>query len=183
LIPLLLIGLPAASKQKKVVGEISAPAAFAKVGSYCVDATELSGAEACDVASFVAVEGKPGHLLSKLPGKLLPDCRESHPDAVIKLEFPRFRVHSIIVGEAPGVPTPDDQTPEIFHIVAIFRVLDAGHLYLLYKVQADPLATASQQNEASPVLRRNAMYGAFWTLSEDVQLISQNQPNNSHGVQ
>jgi hypothetical protein len=33
-IPLLLIGLPSASKQKKVIGEIGDPAAFAKVGSY-----------------------------------------------------------------------------------------------------------------------------------------------------
>jgi hypothetical protein len=183
LIPLLLIAIPSASKQKKPTGEISDPVAFAKVGSYCVDASDLSGAEAYDVTGFVATEGRPGKLLSKLPWKLLPDCRESDPDAVIKLEFPRLRVFSITPGPPPGTATPDDETPELFHIVAILRVLDAGSSHLLYRVQADPLATSSQENETEPVLRHDAMYGAFWKLSQDVRIASQNEPEGSQRAQ
>lgn len=181
LIPVMLITIPSASKQKKPTGEINDPTAFAKVASYCVDPSDLSPPEAYDVRGFVAVEGKPGKLLSKLSWKLLPDCRESDPDAVIKLEFPRMRVYSVIPAAPPGATAPDDQTPEFFHIVAILTVLDAGSSHLLYRVRADPLATGSQENEAEPVLRRNAVYGAFWKLSQDVRLVSQNQ--NLGGVQ
>jgi hypothetical protein len=177
----LLIAIPSASKQKKPTGEINDPAEFAKVASYCVDASDLSGAEAYDVKGFVATEGKPGKLLSKLPWKLLPDCRESDPDAVIKLEFPRSRVYSVSPGTPPGAATPDAQTPELFHMAVVLRVLDWGSSHLLYRVQADPLATGSQENEAEPVLRRNAMYSAFWTLSQDVRLVSRNQ--SSHAVE
>jgi len=175
LVPLLLIAFPTASKQKKPTGEINDSAAFARVGSYCVDTRGLSEPEAYEVTGFVAVEGEPGRLLSKLPWKLLPGCRESDPDAVIKFEFLRLRVQSIIGGEPPGVATPDDQMPELFHIVAVLRVVEAASSQLLYKVQADPLATGSQENEALPVLRRDAIYHAFWTLSQDVRLVSQNR--------
>lgn len=178
MIPLLLIAIPSASKQKKPTGEINDPAAFAKVASYCVDASELSPPEAYDVRGFVAVEGKPGKLLSKLSWKLLPGCQESDPDAIIKLEFPRMRVYSITPAAPPGATAPDDQMPEFFHIVAILRVLGAGSSHLLYQVQADPLATGSQENEAEPVLRRNAIYGAFWKLSQDVRFVSQNQSSH-----
>jgi hypothetical protein len=174
LVSLLLIAIPSAAKHKGPVGTIKDAAAFAKVGSYCVDASELPPPEAYDVTGFVSVEGKPDHLLTKLPWKLLPDCRESDPDAVIKLEFPRLRVNSITVGETPGTATPDEQTPEIFHIVAILRVLDAGSSRLLYQIQADPLTAGSQENEPPPVLRRSAMYGAFWTLSQDVGVVLRN---------
>jgi hypothetical protein len=131
LISLLPIGVPSASKQKKVVGEIRDTTSLAKIGSYCVDVSNLSGAEAYNVTSFVAVEGHPAHVLSKLPWKLLPDCRDSGPDAVIKLEFPRLRVINVTTGPPPGTAMPDDQTHEIFHIVAILRVLDAGSSHLL----------------------------------------------------
>ena len=175
LIYFLLIAIASAAKQKAPVGKVKDAAAFANVKSYCVDASELSPPEAYDVGAFVSVEGKPGHLLSKLPWKLLPDCRESDPDAVIKLEFPRLRVVSVTPSPPPGTAGPDDQTPELFHIVAILKVLDAGSLRPLYQVQADPLATGSQENEPQPVLRHNAMYGAFWTLSQDVKSISRRQ--------
>jgi hypothetical protein len=61
-------------------------------------------------------------------------------------------------------------------------VLDARSLNLLYKVQADPVSTGSQENEAQPVLRRNGMYSAFWRLAQDVRFVSQNQPTSSHRV-
>jgi hypothetical protein len=71
-------------------GRHRGPEAFVNLDSYCVDATNLSsGAEAYDVSSFVALQGRPGQLLSEL----LPGCRESDPDTVIKMEFPRLRAY------------------------------------------------------------------------------------------
>ena len=65
LIALLSTAIPLTAKQKKFAGEIEDPAAFAKVASYCVDASDLSSPEAYDVNGFVATEAKPGQLLSK----------------------------------------------------------------------------------------------------------------------
>ena len=73
---------------------------------------------------------------------------------------------------------PNDQTPELFHIVAILKVQDAGSSHLLYKVQADPLSAGSQENEAQPVLRRNAIYNAFGKLAQDVRFTSRNQSSH-----
>jgi hypothetical protein len=172
---MLAVGFSAAGKQKKPAGQILDPAAFARVRSYCVDASDLPGNEACEVNGFVKDQIKPGQLPTKIPWKLYLDCREASPDAVIKLQFPRMKVTGVVLGETPR-PDQIDQNP--YRIKAVLQVLDAESSKILYQNQADPLDPGTVENQGSggdpPVLqRRNAMYGAFWTLAQDVQRLEQ----------
>jgi hypothetical protein len=173
---MLAVVFSAAGKQKKPTGQIVDSVAFAHVRSYCVDASDLPENEAYDVKSFVAEESKPGRLLTKIPWKLYPDCREASPDAVIKLQFPWMNV----IGIQPGQPQhPQERGVDSDRIKAVLQVLDAESSKVLYKNQADPLDVGRLfENQGSgsdpPVLqRRNAMYGAFWTLAQDVQRVEQ----------
>ena len=162
---------PPVAWPKKPAGQIPDPTAFAAVRSYCVDASDLPENEAYEVDGFVKEESKPGRLLTKIPWKLYPDCREASPDAIIKLQFPRMKVTGVLLGEPPG-PSEVDQNP--YRIKAVIMVLDAESSKALYKNQADPLDPGTVEDQGSggdpPVIqRRNAMYGAFWTLAQDVQ--------------
>jgi hypothetical protein len=189
----LAMALPLATKQKKPAGKIPDPAAFAKIASYCVDTSELRSDQAYDARGFVQVESKPGRLLTKLPWKLLPDCGDSGPDAVLTLEFLRQRHVRLGDMSVPkqGTPSTADEQGEVdYQIVAVLRVSDADSKQLLYEVETNPLNSAppvlSQEsgqppdpnaNESQPVMRRDAMYGAFWKLIGDVSLIaSQTKP-------
>jgi hypothetical protein len=166
----------AAGKQKKPAGQILDPAAFARVRSYCVDASDLPENEAYEVNGFVKDQSKPGQLLTKIPWKLYPDCREASPDAVIKLQFPRMNVISVPLGQPPLPGQEPDQNP--YRIKAVLQVLDSESSKALYKNQADPLDVPTTNDQGSggdpPVIqRRNAMYGAFWTLAHDIQRVGQ----------
>ena len=174
---LLTIAAPLAARQKKPTGKISDPAAFMKIADYCVDVSGLPSDEAYDVKGFVQTEGQPGKLLSKISWKLVPDCAEGEPDTMITLEFPRLRIVALGSGAVdPEVTAPEDQTAIDYHTVALLRVFDAGSRRLLYDVQANPLdvppITNPTAGEAPPVMRRQAMYGAFWTLAKDIALVS-----------
>jgi hypothetical protein len=176
---LLVVAAWLPAKQKKPAGTVADREAFSKVTSYCVDNSGLPSDQAYDVRGFLQAEGKPGKLLSKLSWKLLSDCRESEPDAVITLEFPTQHVVGLETGAVPNPAesSPEDQTVSDYHTVAILRVLDAGSRHLLYEVHGLPLTTAPATNptagEAPAVARRDAMYGAFWTLINDLGLLAQ----------
>jgi len=172
---MLAVVFSAAGKQKKPAGQILDPTAFARVRSYCVDASDLPENEAYEVNGFVKEESRPGRLLTKIPWKLYPDCREASSDAVIKLQFPRMNVTSVLLGQPPR-PEEVDRNP--YRIKAVLTVLDAESSKVVYKNQADPLDVGTPEDQGSggdpPVLqRRNAMYGAFWTLAQDVQRVEQ----------
>jgi len=160
---------------EKAPGQVLDPTAFGHTRCYCVDASDLPGNEAYEVNGFVKDQGRPGRLLTKIPWKLYPDCREASPDAVIKLQFPQMNVTSVLLGETPR-PDQVDQNP--YRVKAVLQVFDADSSKLLYKNQADPLDPGTVENQGSggdpPVLQqRNAMYGAFWTLVQDVQRAEQ----------
>ncbi|HLW78098.1 MAG TPA: hypothetical protein VKU44_00730 [Terriglobia bacterium] len=176
---LLLAGaLPLAAKEehKKPSGEIPDRAAFAKIQSYCIDSCELSDAEAYDVRGFVESESKAKGLLTKLPWKLEPDCRESDPDAVIKVDFPRLRDIDVQLGEPPD---PRDQPdPGDYHTVAVLNISDPDSGRLLYKVQAMPLDNpfldpGVERGDSPHLQRHNALYNAFGTLIADAKRVSQ----------
>jgi hypothetical protein len=168
---MLAAAIPAVGKPKKPTGQISDPAAFARVRSYCVDASDLPGNEAYEVNGFIKDQSKPGSLLTRIPWKLCPDCREASPDAVIKLQFPRMNVTGVLLGQPPR---PEDVDRNPYRIKAILMVLEAESSKVLYKNQADPLDVGTVDDQGSggdpPALqRRNAMYGAFWALTQDVR--------------
>jgi hypothetical protein len=163
---------PPLTKPKKPTGQILDPTAFADVRSYCVDRSTLPGNQAYEVDGFVREESKPGRLLTKIPWKLYADCREASPQATVKLEFPRMNVISVPLGQQP---TLADQHP--YRIKAVLLVLDAESSKVIYRNQADPLDSPTLEEQAGgdpPVLqRRNAMYGAFWALAQDVKQAQQ----------
>ncbi len=173
-IVILATAAPLAAKDKKATGEIPDRAAFAAIRSYCVNASHLPSDEAYEVRGFVEEEGKPRGLLAKLPWKLFPDCRGGETDAVIRVEFPLLKTFGVRLGEPPY---PGEQSPNLYNTKAVLEVSDAASSRKLYHVQASPLDTRDPNSPTSTedppsVLRRKALYGAFWTLVEDVGRVS-----------
>src|SRR5262252_4924233 len=125
---MLAVVFSAAHKQKNPAGQILDPTAFARVRSYCVDASDLPENEAYGLNGFVKEQSKPGQLLTKIPWKLYPDCREASPDAVIKLQFPRMNASSVLLGQAPR---PDHADQSSYRIKAVLQVLDTESSQLL----------------------------------------------------
>lgn len=179
----LVVALPLAAKQKKAAGEIKDRAAFADIKSYCVDLSGLEDYESYDVHGFVEQESRPGKLLSRIPWKLEADCREAEPDAVVKLEFPRSRVVGPGSGPPP-IPGTTGQPPPVtvggtepaYHTSAVLRVVSRQTSRTIYECRADPLSPQGSDSgpvaAADTVQRHNAMYGAFWTLAQDIKRVS-----------
>lgn len=159
--------------KKKPTGQIPDPAALARVRSYCVDTSQLAGYEAYDVNGLIETENKPKKLLSKLPWKYLPDCREGDPDAIIRIQF--LRLNKTVIAASPDAEAQSiEDNP--YAIRALMQVTPAGSLRLLYQVEAAPLdnpeVNESGRDEPDHLLRRDAAYRAFWNLIEDVRMVS-----------
>lgn len=164
--------LPVVAAAKKPRGKISDVAAFSQIHYYCIDSRDLADDEALDVRNFVSDEKKPKKLLSQLPWTLVADCSRDDVDAVVRMEFQKF------------APLHDDAPAEgeSFTIRAILRVSQGSSSTVLYEVQAAPsnnsLTGHSMEHVNDPlaVQRRDAIYSAFWMLTEDVQRVSQMSP-------
>jgi hypothetical protein len=185
-----VIAWPVAAKQKKSAGEVTDKAAFAKIQSYCVDLTGLEDYETYDVRGFIRRESQAGKLLTKIPWRLDKDCRDSDSDAIVELKFPRQRVTRLGSGPTIGAGTDGNgpgnqgQTPPVviggseplYHTVAVLRVISRQTSGQIYKCQADPLSPEGDDSgpdaSADTIQRRNATYGAFWTLAQDIKRIS-----------
>lgn len=175
-----IVTLPLAAKQKKAAGEIKDAAAFASVGSYCVDVSGMEDYEAYDIRGFIEQESRSGKLLSKIPWKLETDCSDKDPDAIVKLEFPRSRVNKLGTGPPP-IPTTDNQPAPVviggqepvYHTSAVLRVVNRQTSRTIYECRADPLSPEGSDSgpiaAADTVQRHNAMYGAFWALVQDIK--------------
>ena len=76
---------------------------------------------------------------------------------------------------------PPDADLHPYRIKAVLLVLGAESSTVLYRNQADPLDSPTLEEQAGgdpPVLqRRNAMYGAFWGLAQDVQRAQEAKKN------
>jgi len=176
---------PLAAKQKKPAGKISDGSAFLSVQSYCIDSSGLEDYESYDVKGFIDKESQPGKLLSKISWKLKKDCSEGDSDVLVKLEFPRSRVNRLGSGPptTPGNPGIDGQPPSVavggqeplYHTVALLRVVSRQNSGTIYSCRADPLAPEGSDSgpvaAADTIQRRNALYGAFWTLAQDIQRV------------
>ncbi len=156
--------LPAEVAAKKPTGKISDLAAFTKVQSYCIDASDLADDEALDLRNFIITERGPKKLLSKLPWTYLSDCSKGDPDVVVRMKFDRF---------APiGNRAPVDAAAEFFEFRAYLRIWQDSSSQPLYEVEAAP-SNNDGANDPPAVQRREAILSAFWTLVEDVQRVSQ----------
>ncbi len=164
-----MLFLPVAVAARKPRGNISDPAAFSRIQSYCIDASDLADDEALDLRDFVSTERGPKKLLSKLPWTYVSDCSQGNHDVVIRMKFERF---------APmGNKAPAEG--ELFTFRAYLRIWQDNASQALYEVEAAPsnnnLTSSSMQqvNDPPAVQRRDAIYSAFWMLVEDVQRVSQ----------
>ena len=166
--------LPATVAAKKPAGKISDLAAFSRIQSYCVDASELPGDEALDLRDFVIDERGPKKLLAKLPWKLVPNCSESSSDVVLRVKFEKF---APIGNNAPA-------EGELFTFRVYLRIFPNSSSEALYEVEAAPSNnnlmdhSMQQVNEPPAVQRRDAIYSAFWMLIQDVQRVSQSSPKS-----
>ena len=176
---LLSMVLPATvAAAKKLSGTISDPVAFSQIHSYCVDTENMPGDEALDVKDFMIVESKPKKLLSKLPWTRSSECSQDSADAVVKVEFGTYYP---VANSQTGVATPGNgpAQEEFYKIRVTLRVFQGGSSEALYEVEADPLNNSLTGAEVLPVdvplpvQRRNAIYGAFWKLADDVRQVSQ----------
>ena len=173
---LLVASAALVAKDKKPSGEIPDRAAFAKIKSYCIESNNLSDAEAYEVQGFIQSESKPKGLLTKLSWKLDPDCRESDPDAVIKVDFPRLRNVEVDLGVPPNPLDPPD--PADYRTMAVLQISEPDSSRLLYKVQALPrdnpaLDSGIERGDSPTLMRRNALYNAFMTLISDAKLVAE----------
>ncbi len=167
---MLSIPLALAATDKKPTGEIPDHAAFARIRTYCVDTQGMPGDAAYLVEGFVETESKSKKLLTKLPWKLLRDCRLGNPDAVIRIEFPFLNSINIRRGPLPS-------EPDFYKLKGVMQISDTDSARLLYKAQAMPLLSGADESVSStaqplPVLRRDALYGVFSTLIQDVGRVS-----------
>ncbi len=170
--------LAAVAAAKKPSGTISDPVAFSQIHSYCVDSDNMAGDEALDVKDFMIAESKSKKLLAKLPWTLASDCTQNSPDAVVRLEFSTYYpVTEAQTGAAAPGNGPAQE--EFYKIRVTLRVFQGGSSQALYEVEADPLNNSLTGAEVVPadvplpVQRRNAIYGAFWKLADDVRQVSQ----------
>ncbi|HMD99288.1 MAG TPA: hypothetical protein VKM93_18430 [Terriglobia bacterium] len=176
LVALIWLALPiAAAAEKRPTGKIWDHATFVKIRSYCIDSSALPGYEANDVERLVQNESKPKRLLSKLPWTLISDCSES--DAIVKVSFRKLRKIDIQLGEPNS---PDETYPYAYR--ADLQVSDEASARQLYEVEAAPLLnsmtgqTMTPEEEPDQTQRYDAAYHAFWTLIQDLQRVSENNP-------
>jgi hypothetical protein len=66
-------------------GEVFDRDALRQARSFCIDTRHIEGPEADEVKDFMAKEGQPGKLLSRLPWMLIDDCTKA--DAVARIYF------------------------------------------------------------------------------------------------
>jgi hypothetical protein len=172
----LFVATPAISQVKKPTGEIPNRQELAKVQTYCVNKSGLSNTDRYLIDGFVKTESKPKGLLTKLPWKLVADCRDGNPDATATLEFVPMNETAIRMGEPSQAPVA--LTPQSFPeapIKVVLTVGDASSEKLLYRVQAlapspdTPEEPPAMRVPVGPVEKRDAVYHVFWALIQDLQ--------------
>ena len=157
---LLLISLVRASAQeKKAWGEVFDREALGWVRTFCVDTSDLEGAEAREVQDFVAKESKPGHLLRQMPWELTDQC--SSADAVIRSYFSQNTVQ-----KTETIPCSDltvcggDISSSYFQQVTqvVLLIYDRASVRVLYRTEGRGERT-----------KRLALKGSFTELAKDLK--------------
>jgi hypothetical protein len=179
LLVLISLVLPlATTAAKKAGGEVWDAATLPKVHSYCIDSSTLPGYEACDIERLIENEGKPKHLLAKLPWTLVSDCSKS--DAVVRVSFRLLR--KTIDIQAGETRAEDQDRTFPYECRAGLQVSDEASAQVLYEVETTPLlnsmtgASVAPEEEADRAARYDAAYHGFWALILDLQHIPDKGP-------
>ncbi len=171
-------------RAKNLKGEIPDRRALAEVRTYCVQKSGLSSSDRYILDGFLKTESKPKHLLTKLPWKLVENCRDGRPDAIATVEFVPLHYRRLVLGEptGPRETVTDSRDPEA-PIKVVLTVRDSSQK-LLYRAQAMPLTSDEPDRipppgpahppempprHGGPVERQDAVYHVFWALIGDLQ--------------
>ncbi len=168
------LAMPAISQGQKSSGDMPKPRELARVQSYCINKSDLSGPDRYLIEGFVKTESKPKGLLTKLPWKLVEDCHDGNPDAIASLGFVSLNEIAIVAGDYPSTTITTKNNPEA-PVKAVLSIDDPSTETLLYRVQA--LAPPPNSPQDAPVMRvpygpvekRDAVYHVFWALIEDLK--------------
>lgn len=176
---LCMAALPQLAQAKKPYGKVLNAQALQSIRTYCFDTTALSDQDAYLIRGFARSEDKPKHLLSRLPWKLLPNCQQGNPDAVVKVNFELVQVFGTIFGDNTPTPMTRGESTR-YEPRAVLDVVERNSDQVIYKTQATPLAnTSSNSSMPAPdnqtALRLQALRNVVSTLVHDVQFVS------SHG--
>lgn len=181
---MVLIAFPIFGREKKVGGEIFDQRALTEVQSYCIEKGGLGDSDRYLVDSFLKVESKPKHLLTKMPWKLVEDCETGSPDAMVTVDIVPLKSFNMGPGRTVGPPVSgtDPRDPEA--PIKVRLTVKGSDQKLLYRTEALPLtndavpitanATADpldQQNRGGPVSRQDALYHVFWQLKDDLLVL------------
>jgi hypothetical protein len=98
--------------------------------SYCVDGSSLEGSEAAEVRVFLAQDGGPKKLLSRLPWALIDDCTKA--DAVARIYFAPASVIEVLndKGTALRQVFAHDKRP-----YPVLLVYDKASIRLFYRAE------------------------------------------------
>jgi hypothetical protein len=164
------------AKDKLPSGEIRDRRALTQVQSFCVDTAGLSPFDRRLVNDFLKSESKPKHLLTKLPWKLVPECKEGASDATVKVEFVQLRV---VYSRTDG--RRDQGADKPYSVIAALEVVGTDSQESVYKMQARAVMVGVGTAEADRqgpidhtnvvIEQRDALYHAFWYLVEDLRQI------------
>jgi len=181
---MLIFTLPITGLAKKPYGEISDRRALAEVRTYCVEKSGLSDSDRYLVDGFLKNEGKPKHLLTKMPWKLVESCRDDNPGAIATLDFVPLNTIGVSTGGPLGasVSGTDARDPDA-DIKVVLTVGDSSQK-LLYRVEArslgggvigmeNPYPNTSPESppHGGPGERVDAVYHVFWRLINDLQIV------------
>jgi hypothetical protein len=158
---LLLPVSPLVARDKKLGGYVLDAAAFRKIQSYCIDTHNLPPREVTVFNLFVAHESNPNGLLARLPWHRLATCREGHPDALVRPEFPSDRFPSIFMRR------------QINGVLFVFR---AGSPSPIYETREVLMTDAFEDNNdgfTTEVLEHDALYYVIRILIHDWQKLSE----------
>jgi hypothetical protein len=98
--------------------------------SYCVDVSALGGAEAAEVREFLAQDGGPKKLLSRLPWRLIDDCTKA--DAVARIYFRPAMVTEVLNNHETGLKQVLPPSERSYPVLLVY---DKASIRLFYRAE------------------------------------------------
>jgi len=117
-----------------------------QIRSFCVSTRHLEGPEAAAVNEFLATEGQPGKLLSRLPWSLTNDCTKADAVARIYLDPVELAEVETIEDRVHNQPRPKQST----RFQPVLLVYDKASIRLFYRAEGKVLRGNSADVLGSP---------------------------------
>jgi len=98
--------------------------------SYCVDVSFLEGSRAAEIREFLAEDGGPKKLLSRLPWRLEPDCTKA--DAVARIYFTQAMVTEVLTNHETGLQQSSGPSERPYPVLLVY---DQASIRLFYRAE------------------------------------------------